>query len=144
MEETLDRIERILDEPDDEPLTTQQNTQPQQQVVPPQPVTQQQPQQPQFSEEDYRRALLHQHEIIEQQREANRPLYQPSNLNYARINQNLDNYIEKKERERRKLNSTGSIDDNPNWSTAMMVGAVTVACVAMLSLSKKNNSDFVF
>ena len=138
MEETLDRIERILDEPDEPVVTTQQ----QQPVV---TTQQQQPQQTsQYTEEDYRRAILHQQQIIDQQREQARPLYQPSNLNYARINQNLDNYIEKKEREKRKLNSIGIPDDNANWGTAMMVGGVALACFAVLSLSKKNNSDFVF
>ena len=134
MEETLDRIERILDEPDDEP---------QQQQPAPAPAPQQQ-QPPQYTEEDYQRAILRQQEIIEQQQRAARPLYQPSNLNYSRINQNLDNYIQKKEREKRKLNSVGSIDDSNSWGTAMMVGGAALACVALLSLSKKNSSDFVF
>ena len=143
MEETLDRIERILDEPDEpqQAVTTQQPvvTTQQQPVV----ATQQQPQQTsQYTEEDYRRAILHQQQIIDQQREQARPLYQPSNLNYARINQNLDNFIDKREREKRK-HSVGT-DDNANWGTAMMVGGVALACVALLSLSKKNNSDFVF
>ena len=58
MEETLDRIERILDEPDEpqQAVTTQQPvvTTQQQPVV----ATQQQPQQTsQYTEEDYRRAI---------------------------------------------------------------------------------------
>ena len=122
MDNVLNRIEAILDEPDE------------------QQAQQQAQQQPTFDAErqQYENALLQQQAVIERQRaEAQRPLYQPSGIDYNSINQKIDAYLNRK---------ANPVHDEPSGNGKILIGAVVVGVIAIgaLSLPSKKNNDFVF
>ena len=133
LENALNRIEQIIDEPD-VPQNTQ-NNQPQNF----QNENQFNELQQNFHDErtQYQNALLRQQDIIDRYEEQNRPLYQPSNIDYAGFNKKIDAYL------KNRNNPNTDVKESTSYMKYIGYGFLITSVIAGISvtMNKKKTND---